>query len=224
VLNHKVHRTYINTSQKPEANVNSLDDRMITADQLRAKVCENNILSPQQQKELYGILIKYQQYLTKRPGRCKVFEYEFKIEGDMPPTANSRPIPFALRTPVREQIQAMLRDGILEESYSAYVKPLTPVRREQKPIPICVGARRISKQMAADRVKVQPMRELLQRFHGSSYIMSVDLSSAFVQVPLSKGSRKWTTFQFQSRVCQITSVPYGSKKLTGKFIRARKQF
>jgi len=48
-----------------------------------------------------------------------MFEYEFKIEGDMPPTAKSRPILFALRVPVREQIQAMLRDGILEESYSA---------------------------------------------------------------------------------------------------------
>jgi hypothetical protein len=93
--------------------VNFLDDRMITADQLHAKVCENNILSPQQQKEIYEVLIKYQQHLTKRPGRCNVFEYEFKIEGDMPPTANSRPIPFALGAPIREQIQATLRDGII---------------------------------------------------------------------------------------------------------------
>ena len=106
---------YVNTSHKSEAHVNSLDDRIITADQVRAKVCENNILSPQQQNELYGVLIKYQQHLTKRPGRCNAFQYEFKIEGDMPPMANSRPIPFALRAPVREQIQEMLRGRILEE-------------------------------------------------------------------------------------------------------------
>jgi hypothetical protein len=90
-------------------------------------------------------LIKYRQHLTKRPGRCNVFECEFKIEGDMPPTANSLPIPFALRAPVRQQIQPMLRDGILEESYSANVSPLTLARREQEPIRICVGARRISR-------------------------------------------------------------------------------
>jgi hypothetical protein len=30
--------------ERQEANINSLDDRMITADQLRAKVYENNIL------------------------------------------------------------------------------------------------------------------------------------------------------------------------------------
>jgi len=136
----------------------------------------------------------------------------------MPPTANSLPIPFALRAPVREQIQAMFRDGILEESYSAYVNPLTLVHREPKPIRICVDAR-INKLMVADRVKVQPMRELLQRFHGSSYITSLDLSSAFLQVPLSRRSRKWTAFQFQSRVYQFTSVPYGFKNSLSAFIR-----
>ena len=211
---------YVNTSQKPEVNVNSLDNRMITADQLRAKVCENNILSPQQQKELYGVLIKYQQHLTKRPGRYNVFEYEFKIEGDMPIRANSWPILFALRAPVLEQIQAMLRDGILEESYSAYVNALTLVHCEPEPIRICVDARRINKLMVVDCVKVQPMCELLQRFHGSSYIMSLDLSSAFLQVPLSKGSRKWTTFQFQSRVYQFMLVQYGFKNSLSAFIWA----
>jgi hypothetical protein len=40
---------YANMSQKSVANLNSSDDRMITADQLRAKVCEKHILSPQHQ-------------------------------------------------------------------------------------------------------------------------------------------------------------------------------
>jgi hypothetical protein len=116
-------------------------------------------------------------------------------------------------------VQAMLMDGILEESYSAYINPLTLVHNESKPIRICVDAR-INKLMVADRVKVQPMRELLQRFHGSSYITSLDLSRAFLQVLLSKGSRKWTAFQFQTRVYQYMSVPYGFKNSLSAFIRA----
>jgi hypothetical protein len=116
-----------------------------------------------------------------------VFEYEFK-KGDMPISENSRPRPVSLKAPVRERLQAVLRDGILEESYSTYVNPLTLMHHEQWPIPIYVAARRINKVMAVDRVKVQPMRELLQRFHGSSYITSLEPSSAFLQVPLSKGS------------------------------------
>jgi len=108
------------------------DDRMITTEQLRGKVCENNNLSPQQQEDLYNVLVKYQRHLTKRPGKCTKFEYEFKIEGSIPTSANSRPIPFALRDQVRDKIQVMLKD-ILEESFSYYINPLTLIVREKKP-------------------------------------------------------------------------------------------
>jgi hypothetical protein len=114
----------------------------------------------------------------------------------------------------------MLRDDIIEESFSAYINPLTIVVREMKPPRICVDARRINRQMIADRTKVLPLRELLQRFHGASYITSLDLTSAFLQVPLKKESRKWTAFQFQGKMYQFKSVPYGFKNSLAAFIRA----
>jgi hypothetical protein len=59
----------------------------------------------------------------------------------MPHSANSRPIPFALRNQVHEQIQAMLKDGILEESNFAYNNLITLIVREGKAVHICVDAR-----------------------------------------------------------------------------------
>jgi hypothetical protein len=118
------------------------DDRMITAEQLRGKVIENNNLS-QQQDDLYNVLIKYQ-HITKRPGKCTKFEYEFKIQGSIPTSGNSRPIPFALRDQVRDQIQVMVKDEI---SFSSYTNTLTLVVREKQTLRICVDARRINRQM-----------------------------------------------------------------------------
>ena len=93
-----------------ESGTNKLrpDDGTISEERLRAKVCEDNRLTAEQQEDLYKVLAKYRQQLTKRPGKCTQFEYEFKIEGSVPYTANSRPIPFALRNQVPEQIQEML--------------------------------------------------------------------------------------------------------------------
>jgi len=208
------------TEQRRGTRQRMTDDRMITAEQLRSKVRENDNLSPQQQEDLYNLLIKYQQHLTKRPGKCNKFEYEFRVEGSVPNSANSRPIPFALRNGVREHIQVMLKDDILEESFSSYINPLTLVVREGKPLRICIDARRINRQMTADRTKVLPLRELLQKFHGASYITRLDLSSAFLQVPLKKTSRLWTAFQFQSKVYQFKTVPYGFKNSLAAFFRA----
>ena len=89
-----------------------------------------------------------------------------------------------------------------------------------KPLRICVDARRVNQQTIADRTKVLPLREQLQRFHGARYISSLDLSCAFLQIPLKRNSRKWTAFQFQSKVYHFKTVPFGYKNSQAAFIRA----
>ena len=64
------------------------------------------------------------------------------------------------------------------------------------------------------------MQMLLQRFHGATYISTLNLSSAFLQIPLEESSRKWTAFQFQNKVYQFTRVPYGFRNSLSAFIRA----
>jgi hypothetical protein len=94
----------------------------------------------------------------------------------------------------------MMKDDVLEESHSAYLNPLTVVQREGKNPRICVDARKINQLTLPDRTKVTPVQEILQRFHGTRFITTLDLSSAFLQVPLDKASRKYTAFEFQSKV------------------------
>jgi hypothetical protein len=138
----------------------------------------------------------------------------------VPKSRNSRPIPYALCKEVQEQVEEMLADHTIEESYSSYVNPLTLVQRDGKRVRICVGAREANKFMTPDRAKVPPMQMLLQRFYGTSYISTLDLSSAFLQIPLEVFSRKQTAFQFQNKVYQFTRVPYGFRNSLSAFIWA----
>jgi hypothetical protein len=64
------------------------------------------------------------------------------------------------------------------------------------------------------------MGGLLQRFYGSRYLTTLDVSSAVFQVPLAKSSRKWTAFNFENQVYQFTRVPYGYKNSLSAFIKA----
>jgi hypothetical protein len=67
---------------------------------------------------------------------------------------------------------------------------------------------------------VQPIGELLQRFHGSRYINTTDKSSAFLQVELEPESRKYTAFLFESQVYQFTRTPYGFRNSLKAFVHA----
>jgi hypothetical protein len=154
-----------------------------------------------QKQKLAAILMKHQGNFTKKPGKCKGFEYTFQVQGQLPKSTYSRPLPFALRPAVGEEIRQLIKDDILEESHSSYLNPLTVVQREGKSPRICVDARKLNQAMLPDRAKVAPMQEILQRFHGTRYITTLDLSSAFLQVPLDKASRKYTAFEFQLKRC-----------------------
>jgi hypothetical protein len=109
---------------------------------------------------------------------------------------------------VTEQINEMLEDNILEKSFSDYVNPLTLVEKSGKGIRICNDARRVNSLMIPNRVKVVPMKELLQRFHWSQFFTTIDLSSAFLQFPLHESSRKSTSFLFGNQVFQYQVVPF----------------
>jgi hypothetical protein len=70
--------------------------------------------------------------------------------------------------------------------------------------------------MMADRMKVMPVHKLLQKFYGAKYITSLDLSSAFLWIPL----KLWMAFQFESNGYQFTTITYGFKNSLVAFIRA----
>ena len=166
------------------------------------------------------MLAKYRQYLTKRLGKGTQFVYEFKIEGNMQHSASSRPVPFAIRNQVREQIQAMLKDVILEESDFAYINQITLVIREGKAVLICFDARRINKQFQTARKFCQCVNFANILRCQIYYESGPKQCSSTGTVPLEQSFRQWAAFQLESNVYQFTTVPYGFKNSSAAFIRA----
>jgi hypothetical protein len=199
-----------------------IEPRSLTEHDVASLVGQVECLSDTQREELFSVLIKYLNNLTTKPGRCSLLEYKFKIDTDKPIVGYSRPIPFAHRPAVRQQINQMLADEILEISTSPILNPLTVVKKDNGKIRLCVDARRVNQFMIPDRERAPPIQELLQKFHGTRYLTSLDLSSAFHQVELHKDSRPYTAFLYDSTVYQFKRVPYGFKNSLSAFIRAMK--
>jgi hypothetical protein len=107
---------------KPESDFS--DPRSLRKTDLFALVEQVVSLSGVQRRKLYRVLVKYISHMTTKSGRCN-FRYQFQVNADKPIVDYSRPIPFATQPAVREQINQMLRDGILETSISPILNPLT---------------------------------------------------------------------------------------------------
>jgi hypothetical protein len=119
---------------------------------------------------------------------------------------------------VREQIAQMVDDDISEVSNSPILNPLTVVYREGKKPRICVDARKVNQFTVPDHERVPPLQELLQKYEGTWYMSSIELSSAYLQAELHEESRKYTAILFDSTVYQFKRVPYGFKNSLSAFI------
>jgi hypothetical protein len=108
------------------------DPRSLPKSDLSTLIGQVVNIKDKQKEELYKVLVKYIGSFTSKPGVCKLFSYKFQVEADRPIVGYNRPIAFALRPAVRQQIEQMLKDGILEASSSPFLNPLTIVQREGK--------------------------------------------------------------------------------------------
>jgi len=195
------------------------DPRQVSEVGLEKLIMSNNNLEKQQKEKLIEVLLRYTEFLTTRPGKCKVYKYKFNITDTTPIIGHSRPVPYSARAGVRKQIERMMKDGILELSESSFINPLTIVYRENKEPRISIDARRANNVMLPDRTRAPPIDEMLQQFHGVKYMTSLDLTSAFLQIPLEASSRKYTAFLFDTNVYQFQRVPFGTKNSLAAFVR-----
>jgi hypothetical protein len=124
----------------PSPKTHPIDPRSLQKSSVTAIVHKVTGLSSLQRNELHKILIKYLDHMTAKPGRCILFEYKFQVNTDEPIVGYSRPVPFALRPAVRQHINQMLREGIIEKSASPILNPLALVKKEGGNIRICIDA------------------------------------------------------------------------------------
>jgi hypothetical protein len=209
-------------STAPGTEPASPDPRALRKSDLSTLVIQNTNLTEGQKDSLFRILEKYVGSMTTKPGKCNFFTYKFHVESTNPSVGYARPIPFSIRPAVRQQIQQMMEDGILELSNSPIINPLTVVQKEGKKVRICVDARKVNACTIPDRERTPPLPELLQVFSGTQYMTSLDLSSAYLQIELHEESRKYTAFLFDSTVYQYKRVSYGFRNSLSAFVRALK--
>jgi hypothetical protein len=152
------------------------------------------------------MLVKYTELLTSKPCRCNIIQYQCKVTPGEPLVGHTS---FSVRSGVRTQIRQMLEDNIIEVPNSNYLNPLTFALRKGKIARTCVDARRANKWPLTVSSSAPPMNESSQKFHGSRFITTTDLSSAFSQIFFRERNPESTQFLFERQVYQYTRTPYG---------------
>lgn len=168
-----------------------------------------------------ALLTKHREVFTGL-GRTHVAEHRIPT-GDHPPVFQGpRPVPGHLSGEVKSQLDDLVAKGVLEPvSDSEWASPLVLVKRANGgQIRICGDFRRLNS-ITTPSVQVIPRIDTcLQRLAGAVYFTSLDLKSAYHQLPVAEQDRDKTTIATEFGLYRYTTAPYGIQGIPHSFNRA----
>ena len=133
-----------------------------------------------------------------------------------------RPIPFALREPVEQELNRLEQEGILKKVvHSNWAAPIVPVPKKDGKIGIC-GDYKVTINQAID-VDQYPLPWPVDLFatlaKGKSF-SKLDLSQVYQQMRLDEKLAQYLTINTHMGMYQYTRLPFGVASVPAIFQRA----
>ena len=118
-------------------------------------------------------------------------------------------LPHAYWEEVKQELKAMLAEGVIEPSQSDWASPIVLVRKKDGSIRLCVDYRKLNAQSKVDAYPMPRIEDILDRVGKANFITTLDLAQGYWQVPVADEDRHKTAFTSRFGLYQFCVMPYG---------------
>ncbi|KAF0712252.1 AP2/ERF domain-containing protein PFD0985w-like [Aphis craccivora] len=84
----------------------------------------------------------------------------------------------------------MLDLGIIENSSSPWSSPMVGIEKKNGDFRICLDARKINTRIIPDRERPMNIDNIMNKFRGTKYLSSIDLTAGYWQCSLRRSAEK----------------------------------
>lgn len=143
-------------------------------------------------------------------GRTHAATHHIKLVDDKPVSYPYRRIPPALLQEVKDHLDDLAKKGYIEPSDSAYAAPIVIVRKKGTgAIRLCCDYRGLNSKTVKDAHPLPRIDESIDMLAGSKWFCSLDLRSAYNQVPMAEEDKQKTAFATPFGLMQWTVLSFG---------------
>ena len=169
---------------------------------------------------LSSLLQEFQDLFSTTPGTTNLAEHFIPTNGN-PVKVPPRRIPANFRDEVEEQLDTMLKMGIIEECSSPWMAPTVFVRKKNGELRMCIDYRELNKKTVKDAYPLPRADEVQDRLAGSTIFSTLDLASGYWQIAVTPEDRPKTAFcpGPGMGLFQFTRMPFGLSGAPGSFQR-----
>ena len=176
-------------------------------------------LTDEQQREVWQLLEEFQDIFTDVPGRTNLVEHKIELTTTTPINVKPYAMPYAKRKDVSEEIDKMLKLGIIEPSDSPYNSPIVMVKKKDGSNRFCVDFRRLNAITRFDSEPMSDTDDIMSKLCNDKYFTKLDLSKGYWQIPMAESCKEKTAFTTPDGCFQCCMMPFGLINSGARFNR-----
>ena len=147
---------------------------------------------------------------------------KFKLtlkEGAKPVYCKARPVPYALRDKIENELCRLEKNGIIKPvTTSEWATPIVPVLKSNGQIRICGDFKiTLNPWLESNKHPIPRVTDLATKMSGATVFSSLDLAHAYQQVELDDASRELVTVNTHKGLFRFTRLTYGVSPAPGLF-------
>ncbi|KAG7305634.1 hypothetical protein JYU34_009728 [Plutella xylostella] len=176
----------------------------------RHSVISREELSTEQKYELDEVIEAMRNTIGIGLGRTKLIEHRIDTGDALPVKQRQYPFSPPIMRELEAEIEDMLEKDVIEPSYSSWRSPVLLVKKATGKNRLCLDSRQLNKLTKKDSYPLPRVTSILDNLKNAQLLSTIDLKSAFWQIPLEETSKEKTAFGLTGKgLFQFKVMPFG---------------